>query len=68
MERTKNNANDTKANGKTIIKNGFVRITQNGSHLKLFNKTNQKTVIVSLHNKDLGIGLEQSILKQVGLK
>ena len=53
---------------KLLQKNGFVRITQNGSHLKLFNKITQKTVIVPLHNKDLGIGLEQSILKQAGLK
>lgn len=53
---------------KLLQRNGFVRTTQNGSHLKLFNKITQTTVIVPLHNKDLGISLEQSILKQAGLK
>lgn len=53
---------------KLLQKNGFERVTQNGSHLKLYNKITRKIAIVPLHNKDLGIGLEHSILKQAGLK
>lgn len=53
---------------KLLQKNGFERVTQNGSHLKLYNKITRKTAIVPLHSKDLGIGLEYSILKQAGLK
>lgn len=51
-----------------LKKNGFEEITQNGSHAKLKNKENGRTVIVPCHCKDLKKGMEQAILKQAGLK
>jgi predicted RNA binding protein YcfA (HicA-like mRNA interferase family) len=48
--------------------NGFQIVSQNGSHIKLFNKKTNKTVIVPFHSKELKKGLEQEILKQAGLQ
>ncbi|HEO2877033.1 TPA: type II toxin-antitoxin system HicA family toxin [Streptococcus agalactiae] len=48
---------------KLLKKNGFYEISQNGSHNDLGHQT-----IVPMHNKDLGKGLEDTILKQAGLK
>lgn len=53
---------------KLLMQNGFIEISQNGSHKKLFNSATNKTVIVPYHSKELKKGLEQSILKQAGLK
>ena len=53
---------------KLLLKNNFVIDSQNGSHVKLRNHNSVKTVIVPYHCKDLKKGLEQSILKQAGLK
>ena len=53
---------------KFLKKNGFIVISQNGSHVKLKNSVTEKTVIVPYHSKDLKKGLEQAILKQAGLK
>lgn len=53
---------------KTLQKNGFQTISQNGSHVKLYNPTTNTTVIVPYHNKTLKKGLENAILKQAGLK
>lgn len=53
---------------KYLKANGFVVISQNGSHVKLNNPTTGKTVIVPYHSKDLKKGMEQAILKQAGLK
>lgn len=53
---------------KILIKNGFEPISQKGSHLKLVNKTTGKQTIVPMHTKELGKGLEQTIMKQAGLK
>lgn len=52
----------------TLKKNGFETISQNGSHIKMYNPATGKTVIVPYHCKDLKKGLEQAILKQAGLK
>lgn len=52
----------------TLKKNGFEIISQNGSHVKMFNSSTNKTIIVPYHCKDLKKGLEQAILKQAGLK
>ena len=49
-------------------KNGFEVVSQNGSHIKLKNIQTNKTVIVPYHSRDLKKGLEQTILKQAGLK
>ena len=42
-----------------LKKNGFIKISQNGSG---------KQTTVPLHSKDLKKGLEDAILKQAGLK
>lgn len=52
---------------KLLKKNGFYEISQNGSHKKLRDDLGHQT-IVPMHNKDLGKGLEDTILKQAGLK
>ena len=51
-----------------LKQNGFKVISQNGSHVKMFNPETEKTVIVPYHCKDLKKGMEQAILKQAGLK
>lgn len=48
--------------------NGFDIISQNGSHVKMRNYNNGRTVIVPYHAKDLKKGMEQAILKQAGIK
>lgn len=53
---------------KLLKKNGFEVVSQNGSHIKLKNSENGRTVIVPYHSKDLKKGLEQGLLKQAGLK
>ncbi|HIU03078.1 MAG TPA: type II toxin-antitoxin system HicA family toxin [Candidatus Onthocola gallistercoris] len=53
---------------KLLKKNGFQEISQNGSHVKMENPENKRTVIVPYHSKDLKKGLEQALLKQAGLK
>ena len=53
---------------KLLKKNGFIVVSQNGSHIKLMNPETGRTVIVPYHSKDLKKGLEQAILKQAGLK
>lgn len=47
---------------------GFVVLRQTGSHFFLENKRTQKRTTVPYHNKVLGKGLENKILKQAGLK
>ncbi|MEG2688342.1 MAG: type II toxin-antitoxin system HicA family toxin [Clostridia bacterium] len=53
---------------KFLKDNGFEEIGQKGSHIKLVNRKTNQTVIVPMHAKDLGKGLEQKILKEIGLK
>lgn len=53
---------------KLLKRNGFVVISQNGSHVKLRNAKTDRQVIVPCHCKDLKKGLEQAILKQAGIK
>lgn len=53
---------------KHLKENGFEIISQNGSHVKMQNRTTGKQTIVPYHNKSLKKGLEQAILKQAGLK
>ena len=45
---------------------GFVIERQKGSHVIM--KKDDITIVVPLHNKDLGKGLEHKILKDAGLK
>ena len=53
---------------KLLKKNGFMIVSQSGSHVKLRNLETGRTVIVPMHNRDLKKGTEQQILKQAGLK
>jgi len=48
--------------------NGFVFVSQNGSHKKFKNKETGKIAIVPDPVKTLKTGTEQNILKQAGLK
>lgn len=52
---------------KHLEKNGFTKVGQNGSHVKMGNNDSGRTVIVPYHSKDLKRGMEQAILKQAGL-
>lgn len=51
-----------------LNQNGYVEVSQNGSHKKMYNKALNKFIIVPYHSKELKKGLEQAILKQAGLK
>ena len=53
---------------KFLKKNGFQKISQDGSHIKMRNPKTKKQTIVPYHNKDLKKGIENTILKQAGLK
>lgn len=53
---------------KFLKDNGFEEISQNGSHLKLWNPETKRTAVVPMHAKDIPNGTEKSILKQAGLK
>jgi predicted RNA binding protein YcfA (HicA-like mRNA interferase family) len=47
---------------------GFLEVSQNGSHLKLFNTETRRTVIVPLHSsKMIPIGTLKAIEKQAGI-
>lgn len=50
-----------------LKKNGFVEVSQSGSHLKLINQETGCRAVVPIHGKDLKMGLEKAILKQAGL-
>ena len=51
---------------KHLKNNGFEKISQNGSHIKMRNSRGI-TVIVPYHSKTLKRGMEQAILKQAKL-
>lgn len=53
---------------KILEKNGFIQLWQNGSHKFFINNETNKRTTVPYHNKTLGKGLEQKILKQAGLR
>ena len=59
---------NTKEMIKLLRRHGFDIVSQNGSHVKMKNSANGKTVIVPCHAKDLKKGMEQAILKQAGIK
>lgn len=52
---------------KFLKKNGFKKISQNGSHVKMKNEITGIVVIVPYHSKELKRGMEQAILKQAKL-
>ena len=51
-----------------LKQNGFVELRQVGSHLRMENPKTGCQTTVPMHNKELGKGLEQAILRQAGLK
>lgn len=52
-----------------LKKNGFIEIKcGNGSHRKLQNPVTHKTIVIPYHAKELGLGIQNAILKQAGLK
>lgn len=53
---------------KLLKQNGFEKISQNGSHIKMRNPQTGNQTIIPLHSKEMKKGLEQAILKQAGLK
>lgn len=53
---------------KLLGQNGFEKVSQNGSHIKMKNQDTGKQVIVPYHTKALKKGMEQAILKEAGLK
>lgn len=53
---------------KLLLDNGFVEVSHNGSHKKMFREETNTVVIVPVHSKELKKGTEQAILKEAGLK
>ena len=53
---------------KLLKDNGFEKVGQNGSHIKMKNIKTGRQTEVPYHSKSLKKGLEQAILKQAGLK
>jgi predicted RNA binding protein YcfA (HicA-like mRNA interferase family) len=53
---------------KLLLQNGFEELRQDGSHKFFENKETNRRTVVPYHNKTLGKGLENKILKQAGLK
>ncbi len=53
---------------KYLKKNGFKKVSQNGSHVKMKNEKTGRQTIIPYHSKSLKRRLEQEILKQAGLK
>lgn len=50
-----------------LKKNGFKKVSQNGSHIKMKNPYSGVMVIVPFHSCELKKGMEHAILKQAGL-
>ena len=51
----------------TLLKNGFVKTRQKGSHAMFKNPKTNRQVTVPMHSKDLAKGLESAIKKQAGI-
>lgn len=51
-----------------LKKNGFVFVRANGSHHLYRNPETNKQTTVPIHSKELKKNLEETILKQAGLK
>ena len=45
----------------------FIKVSQNGSHIKMKNKNTGKIIIVPYHTGDLKKGLEMEIRRKAGL-
>jgi len=51
---------------KLLEKNGWYKVSQSGSHLKM--KKGNQTEIIPIHNKELGKGLVSKIVKRTNIK
>ncbi len=51
---------------KLLLRNGWIVDRINGSHHTLMK--GDKTIVVPVHSKDLGKGLESKLLKEAGIK
>jgi predicted RNA binding protein YcfA (HicA-like mRNA interferase family) len=51
---------------KLLIKHGWIVDRINGSHHTLIK--GDRTIVIPVHSKDLGKGIESKILKEAGLK
>ncbi|MDF7638172.1 type II toxin-antitoxin system HicA family toxin [Lactobacillus sp. ESL0791] len=49
-----------------IKRNGFVKVSQTGSHTKY--TKGAREVIVPMHERELPKGIEHSMMKQAGIK
>ena len=52
---------------KILIQNGFIQVSQKGSHVK-FSKNSKKVIVPQHGKKDIPIGTLKSIEKQSGIK
>ena len=52
---------------KKFEKLGFVKDRQSGSHIILYNRSQNKRVVVPMHTGDLPKGTLRAIIKQAGL-
>lgn len=50
-----------------LLRAGYIKISQNGSHLHLMHPDSGITIIVPIHAKEMTPGLEATIRKQTGL-
>ncbi len=50
-----------------LEKNGFIFVSQKGSHLKFFNSIKRVTVIIPANKRQIPAGTFSSILRQAGL-
>ena len=53
---------------KFLSENGFEKVSQKGSHLKMRNLITGRQTEIPMHAKDIPPGTEKAILKQAGLK
>lgn len=54
---------------KLLRKNGFtVEVQNKTSHLKMYNPTTNITVMIPIHAKELGKGIQNAILREAGIK
>ena len=52
---------------KVLIQNGFLQVSQKGSHVK-FSKDSRKVIVPKHGKKDIPLGTLKSIEKQSGVK
>lgn len=51
-----------------LKKNGFIEVSQRGSHLKMYNPVTKVSIPIPIHAREMKKGIENAILKRAGLK